>query len=88
MRSSDELVAKLRAGSAERIDLISPRSDAATAIVDARLAAPLDLARVPSYGDLSEGFRKLKVVRKDSTARLGGAGSRHAFAPRSGVGRC
>jgi spermidine/putrescine-binding protein len=67
MGSSDDLVAKLRAGGAETIDLISPSSDAATAIVDAGLAAPLDLARVPSYGDLSEGFRKLKLVRKDST---------------------
>jgi spermidine/putrescine-binding protein len=67
MGSSDDLVAKLRAGGAETIDLISPSSDAATAIVDAGLASPLDLGRVPSYGDLSEGFRKLKLVRKDST---------------------
>ena len=29
--------------------------------------APLDLARIPSYTDLSEGFRNLKVARKDST---------------------
>jgi spermidine/putrescine transport system substrate-binding protein len=67
MGSSDDLVAKLRAGGAETIDLISPSSDAATAIIDAGLASPLDLARIPSYGDLSEGFRKLKVARKDST---------------------
>jgi spermidine/putrescine transport system substrate-binding protein len=67
MGSSDDLVAKLRAGGAETIDLISPSSDAATAIIDAGLAAPLDLARIPSYGDLSDGFRKLKVARKDST---------------------
>jgi spermidine/putrescine transport system substrate-binding protein len=67
MGSSDDLVAKLRAGGAETIDLISPSSDAATAIIDAGLAAPLDLARIPSYTDLSDGFRKLKVARKDST---------------------
>jgi len=67
MGSSDDLVAKLRAGGAETIDLISPSSDAATAIIDAGLAAPLDLARIPSYADLSDGFRKLKVARKDST---------------------
>ncbi|HET9726200.1 MAG TPA: extracellular solute-binding protein, partial [Gemmatimonadales bacterium] len=67
MGSSDDLVAKLRAGGAETIDLISPSSDAATAIIDAGLAAPLDLARIPSYTDLSEGFRKLKVARKDSS---------------------
>jgi spermidine/putrescine-binding protein len=64
MGSSDDLVAKLRAGGAETIDLISPSSDAATAIIDAGLAAPLDLKRIPSYDDLSEGFRNLKVARK------------------------
>jgi spermidine/putrescine-binding protein len=67
MGSSDDLVAKLRAGGAETIDLISPSSDAATAIIDAGLAAPLDLGRIPSYEDLSEGFRNLKVARKDTT---------------------
>jgi putative spermidine/putrescine transport system substrate-binding protein/spermidine/putrescine transport system substrate-binding protein len=66
MGSSDDLVAKLRAGGAETIDLISPSSDAATAIIDAGLASPLDLSRISSYGDLSEGFRNLKVARKDS----------------------
>ena len=66
MGSSDDLVAKLRAGGAETIDLISPSSDAATAIIDAGLAGPLDLKRVPSYGDLSEGFRSLKVAKKDT----------------------
>jgi spermidine/putrescine-binding protein len=67
MGSSDDLVAKLRAGGAETIDLISPSSDAATAIIEAGLASPLDLKRIPSYEDLSEGFRKLKVARKDDT---------------------
>ncbi|HEX3274833.1 MAG TPA: ABC transporter substrate-binding protein [Gemmatimonadales bacterium] len=64
MGSSDDLVAKLRAGGAETIDLISPSSDAATAIIDAGLAAPLDLGRIPSYRGLSEGFRQLKVARQ------------------------
>lgn len=68
MESSDDLVAKLRAGGAETIDLISPSSDAATIIIDAGLAAPLDLARIPSYTDLSEAFRKLDVARRDTTA--------------------
>jgi putative spermidine/putrescine transport system substrate-binding protein/spermidine/putrescine transport system substrate-binding protein len=67
MGSSDDLVAKLRAGGAETIDLISPSSDAATAIIEAGLAAPLDLARLPSYADLSEGFRNLKVAKHDSS---------------------
>jgi putative spermidine/putrescine transport system substrate-binding protein/spermidine/putrescine transport system substrate-binding protein len=66
MGSSDDLVAKLRAGGAETIDLISPSSDAATAIIQAGLAQALDLKRVPSYGSLSEGFRNLKVARSDS----------------------
>ncbi|HEV8178443.1 MAG TPA: extracellular solute-binding protein, partial [Gemmatimonadales bacterium] len=67
MGSSDDLVAKLRAGGAETIDLISPSSDALTAIIEAGLAAPLDLGRIPSYNDLSEGFRNLKVARKGDT---------------------
>lgn len=66
MGSSDDLVAKLRAGGAETFDLISPSSDAATAILAAGLAQALDLRRIPSYGDLSESFRNLPVVRKDS----------------------
>jgi spermidine/putrescine-binding protein len=66
MGSSDDLVAKLRGGGAETIDLISPSSDAATAIIQAGLAQPLDLKRVPSYGSLSDGFRNLKVARSDS----------------------
>jgi len=66
MGSSDDLVAKLRGGGAETIDLISPSSDAATAIIQAGLAQPLDLNRVPSYSTLSEGFRQLKVARTDS----------------------
>jgi putative spermidine/putrescine transport system substrate-binding protein/spermidine/putrescine transport system substrate-binding protein len=67
MGSSDDLVAKLRGGGAETIDLISPSSDAATAIIEAGLAAPLEVARIPSYNDLSEGFRNLKVARKGDT---------------------
>jgi spermidine/putrescine-binding protein len=67
MGSSDDLVAKLRAGGAETIDIISPSSDAATAIIQAGLAAPLAVKRIPSYEDLSDGFRKLKVVRQDDT---------------------
>jgi spermidine/putrescine-binding protein len=66
MGSSDDLVAKLRGGGAETIDLISPSSDAATAIIQAGLAQPLDLNRLPSYNSLSEGFRALKVARSDS----------------------
>src|ERR1041384_8715028 len=42
MGSSDELVAKLRGGSAANYDVISPSSDVAASIVKAGLAAPLD----------------------------------------------
>ena len=47
MGSSDELVAKLRGGSAGNYDVISPSSDVATSIATAGLAAPLDLAKIP-----------------------------------------
>src|ERR1700756_865907 len=48
MGSSDELVAKLRGGSAGTYDVISPSSDVATSIATAGLAAPLDLSKIPS----------------------------------------
>src|SRR5258707_6727079 len=53
MGSSDELVAKLRGGSAGNYDIISPSSDVATSIASAGLALPLDLAKLPGYGQLS-----------------------------------
>src|SRR5215510_2822026 len=49
MGSSDELVAKLRGGSAANYDVISPSSDVAASIVKASFAAPLDLAKIASY---------------------------------------
>src|ERR1700735_1520120 len=52
MGSSDELVAKLRGGSAGNYDVISPSSDVATSIVKAALAAPLDISKFPSYSQL------------------------------------
>ena len=48
MGSSDELVAKLRGGSAGNYDVISPSSDVASSIATAGLAAPLDLSKIPS----------------------------------------
>jgi spermidine/putrescine-binding protein len=63
MGSSDELVAKLRGGSASNYDVISPSSDVATMIASAGLAAPLDLTKIPSYSQLSERLRALPVVR-------------------------
>ena len=63
MGSSDELVAKLRGGSASNYDVISPSSDVATSIVRAGLAAPLDLSKIPSYSQLSSRLRELPLVR-------------------------
>ena len=67
MGSSDDLVAKLRAGGAETIDLVSPSSDAITQIIDAGLAQALDLARIPSYGDLMASFRDLSMARREGS---------------------
>jgi putative spermidine/putrescine transport system substrate-binding protein/spermidine/putrescine transport system substrate-binding protein len=66
MGSSDDLVAKLRGGGAQTIDLISPSSDAVTQIIQAGLAKPLDRSRIPSFGDLMASFRALTVARKDT----------------------
>src|ERR1700731_1972680 len=63
MGSSDELMAKLRGGSASNYDVISPSSDVATSIVRAGLAAPLDLAKIPSYNQLSATLRDSPLVK-------------------------
>jgi putative spermidine/putrescine transport system substrate-binding protein/spermidine/putrescine transport system substrate-binding protein len=63
MGSSDELVAKLRGGSAGNYDVISPSSDVATSIVSAGLTAPLDLSKLPSYAQLSPQLTSLPLVR-------------------------
>src|SRR3954454_1176952 len=66
MGSSDELVAKLRGGSAGNYDVISPSSDVATMIATNGLAAPLDLAKIPSYSQLSAKLTTLPLVRSDN----------------------
>src|SRR5258708_20225810 len=63
MGSRDELVAKLRGGSAANYDVISPSSDVAASIVKAGLAAPLDLSRIPSYVQLSASLRDSSLVK-------------------------
>src|SRR6266436_7142829 len=65
MGSSDELVAKLRGGSASNYDVISPSSDVATSLVRAGLAAPLDIAKIPSYNQLSARLRDSPLVKTD-----------------------
>src|ERR1700731_233816 len=63
MGSSDELMAKLRGGSAGNYDVISPSSDVAASIAAADLAAPLDLNKLPSYSQLSPQLASLPLVR-------------------------
>src|ERR1700752_3912001 len=63
MGSSDELVAKLRGGSASNYDVISPSSDVATMIATAGLAAPLTLSRLPSHGQLMSALTSLPLVK-------------------------
>ena len=63
MGSSDELVAKLRGGSASNYDVISPSSDVATMIATTGLAAPLDLTKLPSYAQLAPKLTSLPLVK-------------------------
>ena len=63
MGTSDELVAKLRGGSASNYDVISPSSDVAASIVRAGLAAPLDVSQIPAYSRLSAKLRDSNIVK-------------------------
>ena len=65
MGSSDELFTKLQGGSASNYDVISPSSDIATSIVEKGLAAPLDLATLPSYSQLAPKLTALPLVRRN-----------------------
>jgi spermidine/putrescine-binding protein len=65
MGSSDDLVAKLRGGSASNYDVISPSSDVATSIARAGLAEPLDLSKIPTYAQLSAKLRDLTLVKSN-----------------------
>ena len=63
MGSSDELVAKLRGGSAANYDVISPSSDVATSIASTGLAAEIDTSQIPDYNNLSAQLRDLPLVK-------------------------
>jgi spermidine/putrescine-binding protein len=65
MGSSDELMAKLRGGSAANYDVISPSSDVASNITTSQLAAPLDLRKFPNYEFLSPQLRNMPLVKAD-----------------------
>jgi spermidine/putrescine-binding protein len=62
MGTSDELMAKLRGGSAGNYDVISPSSDVAASIAMSGLVAPLDLAKIPTYSQLSPQLTSLSLV--------------------------
>src|SRR5256886_7998244 len=81
MGSSDELVAKLRGGSAANYDVISPSSDVAASIVKANLAAPLDLSKIPSYSQLSPKLCELPLVKRRSEERRVGKECRSRWSP-------
>ena len=66
MGSSDELMAKLRGGSAGNYDVISPSSDVASSIATSGLAAPLDLSKIPSYNQLSPQLVSLPLVHANN----------------------
>ena len=63
MGSSDELIAKLRGGTLSNYDVISPSSDVAATMITAGLAAPLDLAKIPSYDSLMPVLTSLPLVK-------------------------
>jgi spermidine/putrescine-binding protein len=63
MGSSDELVAKLRGGSASTYDVISPSSDVATMLSTAGLATPLDLSKLPTYAQMSRRLTSMQLVK-------------------------
>jgi putative spermidine/putrescine transport system substrate-binding protein/spermidine/putrescine transport system substrate-binding protein len=65
MGSSDELVAKLRGGAASNYDVISPSSDVATMLSRSGLVAPLDLSKIPNYGQLSPNLTSKPLVRQN-----------------------
>jgi spermidine/putrescine transport system substrate-binding protein len=65
MGSSDELVSKLRGGSASSYDVISPSSDVAASIARTGLAASLDLSKLPAYSQLSARLRDLPLVKNN-----------------------
>ncbi len=63
MGSSDDLIAKLRGGSASNYDVISPSSDVASTIAHTGLAESLDLNKLPNYPQLAPKLRDMPLVK-------------------------
>jgi len=59
--SNDDFAPKLAAGGGV-YDLVSPSIDATKALIEAGFIAPLDLSRVPRYGEIYEKFRSAEGI--------------------------
>jgi Spermidine/putrescine-binding periplasmic protein len=62
--SSDDLIAKLKAGGGDVYDLVSPSGDSAGLITQGDLAKPINLDHISGWSDVPEAF-KLKDVEMD-----------------------
>jgi putative spermidine/putrescine transport system substrate-binding protein len=62
--SNDELVAKLRGG-ADLYDVMTPSCDTDRIVIDAGLALPLDLTKIPNFGTVYPAFQKADAVNAD-----------------------
>lgn len=63
--SSDELVAKLKAGGGSTYDIISPSSDVAWMLIQSDMVEPIDTSKLSNFNDLNERLRNLQDVQKD-----------------------
>ncbi len=63
--SSDELIAKLKAGGGSTYDIISPSSDVTSILVQSDMVEPIDISKITSYNELDEQLRNLQDVQKD-----------------------
>ncbi|MGE5701786.1 MAG: ABC transporter substrate-binding protein [Clostridia bacterium] len=63
--SSDELLAKLKAGGGSTYDIISPSTDVAELLVQSDMVEPIDTSKLTNYNDLNETLRNMKDVQKD-----------------------
>ena len=55
--SSDEMVALMRSGGGGRYDMVSATGDASLRLIQAGDAAPVDVGRVPGWGQFFRAFR-------------------------------
>ncbi len=62
--SSDDLLAKLKAGGGDVYDVISPSGDMAGLVVQNDMAEPIDLSRISGWNDIPDTF-KLTDMEKD-----------------------